>query len=423
VATITKRLDAAADLVDRQSALVDKQSKDLRLAIDSMNEAHSKPIKNDAQLWEPKTLQPAQFIEPEITLKWPEFSIEGDEWVVQVDAGKPARLVGALMGQESIESFRVNGVATEVDKPAQVLLEGRAVQGDTLIRKLRLEPQQPKIQRYTKPAMLSASTLEEIEFGQYHALIFGNNQYGTGGFETLDTAVNDAESLGALLESQYGFETEVVLNATRDEMITAMEAMRKKLTDADNLLIYYAGHGIIDPESNEGYWVPVDGAIDSTKRWIANATITNQIRAMTARNIMVISDSCYSGSLMRSGMMYVRSGLTPEKKIKRVSEDVIAATRVVLSSGGLQPVIDSIDGNPNSVFTSAMLEKLRNNQDLLDADSLATNVSHAVAMATADTVKQVPRFAPLIRAGHEGGEFYFVPKTWRKSVEKAAQGE
>ncbi len=423
VSTITKRLEDTADLVEKQSALVDRQSQDLKLAIDKMNEVHAKPIKA-AAMWMADAPAPAK-----INIKWPEYKVNGDDWVVESPAGATLRLVGAATGMASL---RVDGAPVELDKQGLFManvdvfddtvwlaLEGTDLRGQKVVQRVRIEPQRRPVTRLAKQAKAALKDLGDIDFGNYHALVFGNNLYGTTGFETLDTAVNDAESMAALLKQKYGFSVDVVLNATRDQMIEAMEKTRKKLTELDNLLIYYAGHGIMDAESNQGYWVPVDGAVNSTKRWISNATITDQIRGMTARNVMVVADSCYSGSLMRSGMMYVRSGLTPEKKVKRVSEDVASATRVVLSSGGLQPVIDSIDGNPNSVFTSAMLENLKSNDGLLDADSLATAVSHAVAMATADTVKQVPRFAPLIRAGHEGGEFYFVPNSWRQKGDGA----
>ena len=155
----------------------------------------------------------------------------------------------------------------------------------------------------------------------------------------------------------------------------------------------------------------MDGTVDSVTGWVSNTSITDQIRAMTARNVMIIADSCYSGSLMRSGLVTLRSGLTAEKKALRLSDDVNLMTRVALSSGGLQPVIDSLDNSKHSVFAGAILAVLNDNQELLDADSLATQVAHSVALATKDNVRQVPRYAPLAAGGHQGGEFYFTPKS------------
>ena len=119
---------------------------------------------------------------------------------------------------------------------------------------------------------------------------------------------------------------------------------------------------------------------------------------------------------MRSGIVTLRSGLSAEKKALRLNDDVNQLTRVAFSSGGIQPVIDSIDNSKHSVFTGALLDVLKNNNELLDADSLATQVAHTVAVATQDNVRQVPRYAPLAAGGHQGGEFYFAPKTiYRKN--------
>jgi hypothetical protein len=112
---------------------------------------------------------------------------------------------------------------------------------------------------------------------------------------------------------------------------------------------------------------------------------------------------------MRSGIVTLRSGLSALQKNVKLVDDIERSTRVALSSGGMQPVIDSISGGEHSVFANALLNVLENNQNLLDADSLATQVAHAVAIATKDIIKQVPRFAPLAAGGHQGGEFYFVP--------------
>jgi uncharacterized caspase-like protein len=167
----------------------------------------------------------------------------------------------------------------------------------------------------------------------------------------------------------------------------------------------------MDPENDQGYWIPVNATASSTINWVSNATITDQIRAMTARNVMIIADSCYSASLMRSGIVNLRSGLTEVKKKQRLEDDVNAVTRMALSSGGLQPVADAIDNSGHSVFANALMKSLKQNKSVLDGDSLATEVGLNVSVATKEHVKQVPRYAPLSKGGHQGGEFYFVPRS------------
>ena len=67
--------------------------------------------------------------------------------------------------------------------------------------------------------------------------------------------------------------------------------MRDKLTVEDNLIIYYAGHGI--QESNEGFWLPVDAQLKDDYNWIANSYITRKLREISANNILLVADSCF----------------------------------------------------------------------------------------------------------------------------------
>ena len=44
----------------------------------------------------------------------------------------------------------------------------------------------------------------------------------------------------------------------RERCVSALNEFRGKLTEADNLLIYYAGHGTLEEKNQRGYWLPVD---------------------------------------------------------------------------------------------------------------------------------------------------------------------
>ena len=362
---------------------------------------------------------------PNVSLKWPAFEQSDEQQTTKVPAGSIVNVVGAIENFTLVKSFKINGESYQLDANG-LFLKSLDVGRDDVELVLEITDQSDQ-KIITKIVVIPSSDLNivlagnasltqpKLNFGRYHALVIGNNSYDLKkGWEPLDTAVNDATAVANVLQNEYDFEVRLELNANRDTMLTALEEMRKTLTSKDNLLVYYAGHGLVDPENDQGYWVPVDGSVDSAVRWISNASITDQIRAMTARNIMVIADSCYSGSLMRSGIVTLRSGLSAEKKALRLSDDVTLMTRVALSSGGLQPVIDSLDNSKHSVFANALLSILKGNSELLDADSLATQVAHSVAVATKDNVQQVPRYAPLAAGGHQGGEFYFAPSSLNK---------
>ena len=96
----------------------------------------------------------------------------------------------------------------------------------------------------------------DINFGAYHAIVIGNNDYAY--VAKLKTAVNDAQAVAQALRENYGFTVDLLVNATRDDVIGALASARAKLKANDNLLVYYAGHGVLDTYAEEGFWLPVD---------------------------------------------------------------------------------------------------------------------------------------------------------------------
>ena len=153
----------------------------------------------------------------------------------------------------------------------------------------------------------SPAKAAEIDFGRYHALVIGNNAYAH--LPPLESAVGDAVAVAELLGTKYGFEVTLRLNATRDQILSDVNRLRATLTEQDRLLIYYAGHGELDRETETGYWLPTDAKPDDDTRWIANEALTRHFKAMTARHILVVADSCYSGTLVRSARSALRTGI------------------------------------------------------------------------------------------------------------------
>ena len=74
----------------------------------------------------------------------------------------------------------------------------------------------------------------------------------------LKTAIKDARSIAAKLETLYGFKVRLLLDPTRDDIIDAFDDYWETLEFQDNLLIYYTGHGWLDESTDRGYWLPVD---------------------------------------------------------------------------------------------------------------------------------------------------------------------
>ncbi len=244
----------------------------------------------------------------------------------------------------------------------------------------------------------SALAAGDIEFGRYHALVIGNNDYQN--LPKLETAVADAEAVARQLEQRYGFTVTKRINATRTDIIAALNALRRDLTEQDNLLIYYAGHGFLD-ESGTGYWLPVDAEKDSDTYWIANAALTRRLKLITARHVLVVADSCYAGTLLREAPAELPIGAERRAWLERMNE---LRSRTALVSGSIEPVIDS-GGGGHSVFARAFLDALEANTDVLEGRALYDRISRPVIL----NARQTPQYSDIRLADHEGGEFMFVP--------------
>ena len=236
----------------------------------------------------------------------------------------------------------------------------------------------------------------KIDFGKYYALVIGNNTYRA--LPDLQSAVNDARAVGALLESDYGFEVELLTNATRSETYSSLARIRRKVAAKDNLLIYYAGHGWLDKEADEGYWMPIDAEEEDAANWISSGDIIAAVRRSKAKHVMVVADSCFSGTLTRGLTIKSRTPDYLERMAKK-------RARTALTSGGLEPVMDSGGGN-HSVFAQAFLSVLKENDAVLDGHQLFTVVRKKVMVGS----EQTPEYGDLRKAGHDGGDFLFVKR-------------
>ncbi|MDP6708921.1 MAG: caspase family protein [Alphaproteobacteria bacterium] len=256
----------------------------------------------------------------------------------------------------------------------------------------------------------ATASAADINFGRFHALVIGINAYDN--LPKLETAVNDASAMHDVLRRDYGYESTLLLNPTRSDLLRAFDKLRADLTEDDNLLIFYAGHGILDRQTNEGFWLPKDADEDSQVEWIPVSTVTRFLKATAAKQALVVADSCYSGTLTREAPALLPTGSDREAELLRISSK---RARKALTSGGLEPVNDG-GGDGHSVFTRALLETLRGNRTVLDGYQLYTKLRRRVAL----NAEQTPQYSDIRFASDEGGDFLFVPTSRRGRVAPTA---
>jgi hypothetical protein len=341
--------------------------------------------------------------------------------------GPVVELTGKVSDGSSIVEFTVNGQAVPVEKDGSFTVRRGVPVGASelkltavdewgnaslktvaVTRKPGAEPEPATAsaggaRTASTASGLSADQLRKFDFGRFHAVVIGNNKYQK--VKTLDTAVNDARVVADTLRTTYKFDVDLVIDGTRQQILESLYKMRARLSEKDSLLVYYAGHGVVDKETGRGYWLPVDADPDLPTNWVPTTDLTDVIKAIQARHIMVVADSCYSGTLLRNSDASIVTAKSDNANqwIERLHGK---RSRTVLTSGGVEPVMDG-GGGGHSVFAKAFIDALRDNPDVLDGQGLFTAIRRPIALNAAG---QIPEYADIRQAGHDGGDFLFVKR-------------
>ncbi len=363
---------------------------------------------------------------PKIEIIDPPFVlVRGTPTVTLRSVVKKRDIIGKVTASNDLLSFMINDRKSDIDEQGLFQTTVNLVDTETPVHVVAIDRNGARAsldfilslgkaieinQRASEkiPRVKMAQPWRTLNFGQYYALIIGNNNYKK--IPALDTPVNDATAVSNVLKEKYGFKTKLLINATRYQILSELNKLRAKLAENDNLLVYYAGHGELDKVNMRGHWLPIDADADNTANWISTVAITDILNTMSVKHIMVVSDSCYSGAMTRSSLARIEAGADPVKKSKWLQAMLKARSRTVLTSGGLKPVMDG-GGGQHSVFANAFIRALSQNDTLLEGQSLYRKVSAGiVAIAAEYGIEQVPEYAPIRHAGHESGEFFFVPR-------------
>ncbi len=261
--------------------------------------------------------------------------------------------------------------------------------------------------RYAGQATAKIAVMERfklvdgIDFGNFHALVIGIDEYKH--LQNLGTAVKDAWAVAGVLENDYSFKVSLLENPDRGDILDAFDELRESLTDQDNLLIYYAGHGWQDESTDQGYWLASNAKPNRRHNWVSNSTLTDTMKSLSAKHVMVVADSCFSGTLVRAADVgFQDADYKSGEYWRRMAGK---QTRVAMVSGGLEPVADE-GGSGHSPFAKAFIDALSENKTVIDGSALFQKLLRPVIVAA----QQTPQYSDVRNTGHDGGDFLFVRK-------------
>ena len=94
--------------------------------------------------------------------------------------------------------------------------------------------------------------------------------------------------MARLLKTKCGFTVKTLLNrkATKKAIYNALRNIAALARPNDSVLIYYAGHGDLDRQYDDGWWIPVDAKAGDPVTYLDSVQVQKVMRSMNARHVL-----------------------------------------------------------------------------------------------------------------------------------------
>ena len=142
------------------------------------------------------------------------------------------------------------------------------------------------------------------------ALVIGNGHYPDAG-DPLVQPINDARELSRALRHD-GFDVDVIEDASRDDMIRAIERMKGRITPDSVVMLFFGGYGV--QAGRESFMIPVDATIwkeaDVRRAGVSVEGVLDAMKEKGARAKLVVLDASRRNPYERRFRQYSH-GLAP----------------------------------------------------------------------------------------------------------------
>lgn len=194
--------------------------------------------------------------------------------------------------------------------------------------------------------------------GNTFAVIIANENYEE---ETqVEYALNDGEIFKTYCKEVLGLpETNIHYreNATLNNILAELDWMKQISSAFGNeakFIFYYAGHGIPDEASGDSYLLPVDGRGNMLATGYSLKKLYDTLGGLTAKNITVFMDACFSGAVRNGGMMASARGVAIKAK-----QTAPKGNMIVFSAAQGDETAYPYKEKGHGLFTYHLLKKLQ----------------------------------------------------------------
>ena len=295
--------------------------------------------------------------------------------------------------QVNVTNQTVSGTASQPDNSER----DRLLAEVEVERKKRqeLEEQLRVAQQTNQPSQPTTLLSSLPTMANRKALVIGNDTYKS--VTKLANAREDARTIATNLTS-VGFQVTLRLDLTEKEMKAALRTFAGQVQGGDEVLFFFAGHGVQLGATN--YLLPVDIVGDSEAQVKDEAIqlqrVLDDMSEKKAKFTLAMVDACRDNPFKSTGRAIGGRGLAP----------TTAATgqMVIFSAGTGQQALDKLnnaDKNKNGLFTRVFAQEMQ--KPNLTIDRVVKNVRNQVAqLAKSVGHDQVPAIYDQVL-----GDFYF----------------
>lgn len=240
------------------------------------------------------------------------------------------------------------------------------------------------------------------------AFIIANEQYDV--VSKVDYAINDGKIFAEYCKKTLGMpKTHVKFyeNATYGKMVQAISLIQNtaKFNPDANIIIYFAGHGIPNEETKDAYLLPVDADGKTTDGCYSQSRLYQELGELSARQVVVFLDACFSGATRDGGMLASVRGIAIDPKT-----GVAQGNMVVFSAATGNQTAQPWREKSHGLFTYFLLKKLQDSKGEVTLKELGDYIVENVSRTANNEIGKVQ--TPTIMAS------YVLGDSWQKRTLK-----
>lgn len=141
------------------------------------------------------------------------------------------------------------------------------------------------------------SAQSALRDGKDYAIFFYCTSFDNG-WTALPETEEEVKAIGALLQSDYGFQPHYIKNPSKADIKNEIAKWNARVRPNDQVLYFFSTHGYYDATADEGFLVPHNGKLRDTygDTWLSYAELGRRVTKCRSKHVLLALDACYSGA-------------------------------------------------------------------------------------------------------------------------------